>query len=291
MRKVIDAFLYNGETTVLSLRFQELDAAIDEFWIFEADYTFTGLPKDLLFKSHSISHAWPLRKIRYFPILESPETISDDPWDNERFQRNFIANQVHFCNSDDLILLSDVDEIPRPEIVTQIRSNTKHELFGIRMSTHYLKLNFQMIEPSVLAYSVCTVGFHRDHLTTFTADQLRMGIRSGAINAEIVESGGWHFSYLMDLQQIKIKIGAFSHHEFNTEDFLQSIDIHNILKNRNDLYHRPGFVWDFVPIGTLPRTVRENLWKYREHIYIENKIQKMIRRICRSFIGIKENIV
>lgn len=205
MRKVIDAFLYNGEMTVLDLRFQELGAAVDEFWIFEADYTFTGLPKDLRFKSHSISHAWPLEKIRYFPILESLETISDDPWENERFQRNFIENKVHFCNSDDLILLSDVDEIPRPEIVTQIRSNTKHELYGIKMSTHYLKLNFQMIEPSVLAYSVCAVGFHRDHLTTFTADQLRMGIRSGAINAEIVECGGWHFSYLMDLQQIKTK--------------------------------------------------------------------------------------
>lgn len=87
------------------------------------------------------------------------------------------------------------------------------------------------------------------------------------------------------------KIGAFSHQEFNTDDFLQSIDIHNILKNRNDLYHRPGFVWDFVPIDSLPRTVRENLRKYRQHIYNENKIQKMIRRICVSMKSIKENIV
>ena len=163
MRKVIDAFLYNGEVTVLDLRFQELDNSVDEFWIFEADYTFTGLSKELKFKNHLKSHAWPLEKIRYFPIYESPGTISEDPWENERFQRNFIGFHIHLCNSEDLIFLSDVDEIPRPEVIAQIRSNTHSEHFGIRMSTHYMKLNFQMIEPSVLPYSVCTVVFHKDH--------------------------------------------------------------------------------------------------------------------------------
>ena len=49
MRKVIDCVLYNGEDDIFDLRIQELSLVVDEFWVIEGNYTFTGIAKELSF--------------------------------------------------------------------------------------------------------------------------------------------------------------------------------------------------------------------------------------------------
>jgi len=267
MRKVIDAVLYNGEKDMLDLRIQELNPVVDEFWIIEGNCTFTGASKNLVFKDQIQQSNWPMQKVKYFPYLPHPSTISDDPWVNEFAQRNYIGTLLGQCNPENLILYSDVDEIPRPEAVAAARIDIWSNFFGFEMSTHYLKFNFQMIEPSVLANSVCTIGFSRKHLDLHSANNLRIGIRNRSIEARILENGGWHFSYMMNEEQIRNKIRSFSHQEFNTPEFLENISVQRTLVNKEDLLLRDGFIWDFSPTNKLPKTVRNNPRKYREHLF------------------------
>lgn len=267
MRKVIDAVLYNGEKDMLDLRIQELNSVVDEFWIIEGNCTFTGAPKNLVFKDQIQQSNWPMQKVKYFPFLPHPSAISDDPWVNEFAQRNYIGTLLGQCNPEDLILYSDVDEIPRSEAVAAARIDIWSNYFGFEMSTHYLKFNFQMIEPSVLANSVCTIGFSSKHLDLHSANNLRIGIRNRSIEARILENGGWHFSYMMNEDLIRNKIRSFSHQEFNTPEFLENISVERILRNKDDLFKRDGYIWDFCPINRLPMSVRNNPRKYREHLF------------------------
>jgi len=264
MRKVIDAILYNGEENILDLRIQELNSVVDEFWIIEGNCTFTGQPKDLVFEDQAHLRKWPISKIRYFPFRPSTNTISINPWVNEVAQRNYIATIVDKCNPEDLILYSDVDEIPRPEAIETARSDVWSDYFGFELSVHYLKFNFKMIEPAVLANSVTTIGFSKRHLDLYSAQEMRIGIRDRSIEARILENSGWHFSYMMDENLIKNKIRSFSHQEFNTPEFMESLSVQRILRNKQDLFLRDGYIWDFCPIKTLPKTIRDNPRKYHD---------------------------
>ena len=277
MRKIIDCFLYNGEDEILDLRIQELDSIIDEFWIIEGEYTFTGIPKELKFKKQALSRKWPLSKIKYYPY--SPQSpLSDDPWANELAQRNHIGSLIDECNSDDLILFSDVDEIPKPEAVLTARIDVWSQCFGFEMSTHYFKLNFTLIEPPRFAKQVWSIAFVADVLRIHTAQQLRMGIRDRSIQARILDNGGWHFSYLMNEDQIHDKIKSFSHQEFNYPEFLEKISVQRILESKEDLFSRDEHAWDFCSIAELPQSVKDNPRKYRKHLY-ENAFRWPIPRI------------
>lgn len=267
MRKVIDAVLYNGEQDMLDLRIQELNSVVDEFWIIEGNRTFAGASKNLVFEDQAQRSNWPTSKIKYFPFLPHPSTISIDPWMNEFAQRDYIGTLLDQCNPDDLILYSDVDEIPRLEAVAAARIDISSNYFGFEMSTHYLKFNFRMIEPSVLANSVCTIGFSSKHLELHSANNLRIAIRDRSIGARILENGGWHFSYMMNEDLIKNKIRSFSHQEFNTPEFLSNLSVQRTLMNKEDLLLREGYTWNFCSINSLPKSVRDNPHKYREHLY------------------------
>lgn len=266
MRKVIDCVLYNGEDDIFDLRIQELSLVVDEFWVIEGNYTFTGIPKELSFEKQALCRKWPMQKIKYFPFLKDAESISSNPWVNEIAQRNYISCLVKNCGSDDLILFSDADEIPRPESVSLARIDAWSNSFGFEMTLHYLKFNFALAGPVALKSQVWAVAFSVELLNIFTADQMRMGIRDRSIPARILENAGWHFSYMMNETQISDKIKSFSHQEFNTPEFTKSISVQKTLDNREDLLLRDGYIWDYCPIDTLPKTIRYNLRKYRNQL-------------------------
>lgn len=262
MRKVIDAFVYNGEEDILDLRIEVLNSVVDEFWIIESDRTFTGHHKNLVYEDQASFRNWPISKIRYFPFLPKSEEISKDPWENEFAQRNYLSELIDTCSNTDLIMYSDVDEIPAPEAVQLARDMGDLRCYGFEMSTHYLKYNYAMKEPSVLAISVCTIGFSKKSLELHSPNQLRIGIRDRSIDADILKSGGWHFSYMMNEELIKKKIKSFSHQELNNSQILDGISIKKTLKYKEDLFFREGYKWDFVSLKNLPKPIRNSPRKY-----------------------------
>ena len=213
--------------------------------------------------------------------MPEPNEISANPWRNELAQRNYISELICFSNENDLILYSDVDEIPSPEAITEACNATTSEYFGFEMSTHYFRFNYFQVSPKVLARSICTVGFFKSALETHSAEELRHGIRDGSITADVFRSGGWHFSYMMDEEMIKKKIDSFSHQEFNTPEVISNIQIERILDNKEDLFSRPGYQWDLYPMKNLPDEIRKHQFKYAKCLILPK-----YRRIANTVLSI-----
>jgi hypothetical protein len=139
-RKVYDCITYNGEADILAARLHELADVVDCFVVVEADRTFSGEPKALRFDAADPRIASFLPRIRYIAVHDMPvvdeaadavpvvgDWHSDTPksgfWIREKFQRNQIVRGLHDAAPDDLVLISDADEIPRASVVQAMRDD------------------------------------------------------------------------------------------------------------------------------------------------------------------------
>src|SRR5258706_7427303 len=149
------------------------------------------------------------------------EIVTDRPatgnaWERETWQRNAVLRGIPDAASDDLILISDVDEIPRASIVEVMRRDNEHRVFGFRLSFYYFYLNYRNVRGPEAAL-VWAVAATRGELDKVTPDGLRSAARRGSHDVHILPDAGWHFSFLTAEAGIRKKIEAFSHHEWNTD--------------------------------------------------------------------------
>lgn len=122
--KVIDCCTFFNELDPLRLRIKALEKYVDYFVIVEARQTFTGLPKQSLLNQELAPDVVSHPKV-VIPTIDLPKNCSD--WEREDFQRESIGSIVNqlSANGDDIILLSDVDEIPSPEALKKPFTNCK----------------------------------------------------------------------------------------------------------------------------------------------------------------------
>jgi len=137
---IVDAFTYNGEDDLLKIRLEFLYDFVDKFVIVEADKTFTGIKKQKKYNPDSFG-LWA-KKISYHFILDLSEN-PPSPWDNEIAQRNALS--LGFCDLDDadIIILSDLDEIPSPDAIRSFDS-TKFVYGCLIQSLHYYRLSLRV---------------------------------------------------------------------------------------------------------------------------------------------------
>ncbi len=111
MTKLFDCFSYWDEDLLLDLRLHILNEYIDFFVIVEGNKTWQNNPKKLQFDIKKFNKFE--KKIIYIPVEDMPE--GDNPWLRENFQRNCISRGLKNADENDLILVSDLDEIPNPK--------------------------------------------------------------------------------------------------------------------------------------------------------------------------------
>ena len=109
--KIYDCFSYLDEDFLLSLRLKILDNYVDYFVIIEGDKTWQNNTKKLNFDIEKFKEF--KKKIIYIPITDMPD--GDNPYLRENFQRNAINRGLIDAKNDDLIIISDLDEIPDPK--------------------------------------------------------------------------------------------------------------------------------------------------------------------------------
>ena len=199
--RVVDAFPFFNELEMLEIRLNVLDAVVDRFVLVESTVTFSGRPKPLWYADHRARFARWADRIEHVIVDDSPDT-GDDRWARERHQRDCVARGLASCRADDVVMLSDVDEIPDPSIVATRRLGAYRQ----RYSMYYLNA----VQPRVRW--VGTVALYAFQLAAHGAEKVRL--RRGSF--EIVEGGGWHFAYAMPPDRIREKLGAFSHAEHDT---------------------------------------------------------------------------
>lgn len=123
--EVYDCFTFFNEIELLKMRFAELSPVVDHFVIVESDISFTGKNKPLYFAENASLFEKYQDKIIHIVIHDFPGLIGDaekDHWTRERYSRNAIMQGLKNCKNDDVIFISDLDEIPRATAVQKIQT-------------------------------------------------------------------------------------------------------------------------------------------------------------------------
>lgn len=226
---IYDCFSFFNELEMLELRLETLDSTVDYFVIVEAGKTHAGADKPFFFEENKERFSKYLQKIIYAkaPI---PEGVYN-PWAVENIQRNYIAEVVkQYAKPGDTILLSDLDEIPRPELVAQYAGSADVVSFNVDYYCYYLNSqNYYQrnwLGTTLVSYenffSVADnlkVAYNDYMLEEYNQGTTPTKLRCASeIKRRIIKNGGWHFTSLGGAEAVLQKLKAFAHQEFNIKE-------------------------------------------------------------------------
>lgn len=240
---IYDCFLYNGEDKMLNFRLHELDEYVDKFMIVEGLYTFKGDLKDQKFDINKFEKFKD--KIIYKLCDIEPQS---NAWSNETNQRNYLKECFRSVEikSTDVIMLSDVDEIPDLTFLSSLKeTNFNH----VRTSFHnFYYYNIESRKKTKWPGTVFINAKLFHETLNFNFDILRNSRHSFPLIGQHgdYESGGWHFSYFGDTDYIINKIKSFSHQEYNTEQYTNPETIKQLIKDKKDLFFREDESEQFI---------------------------------------------
>ena len=236
--KIYDCFTFYNELDLLEVRLNELYESVDYFVLVEAKYTHQGNLKPLYFEENKERFKKFLPKIRHIIVNEFPKMplnfyrndnpkINEDWW-RESFQRNSIKRGLFDCKDDDIIILTDADEIPKAEAIKQY--NKSMGLCCLKMVLYYYKLNYKTVDwwkARIFTYS---------ETKNCNIDEFRTEKDYSYVST--IENGGWHFSFLGNTEEIKDKISAWAHREFNISEINNKENIEDAINNARDVLKR-----------------------------------------------------
>ena len=191
--KIFDCFSYWDEDLLLDLRLNILNDFVDFFVIVEGNKTWQNNPKEFRFELNNFAKF--KEKIIYIKVEDLPD--GDNPYLRENFQRNCISRGINNSSEDDLIMISDLDEIPNPQSISGFNKNMRYAVF--KQKHFYYKMNFQsQINPFWYGSRICVKKFLKSpqwlrnlkfkKRPFWRIDKLRLN--------NIIEDGGWHFCNL-----------------------------------------------------------------------------------------------
>jgi beta-1,4-mannosyl-glycoprotein beta-1,4-N-acetylglucosaminyltransferase len=270
---IYDCFTFFNELDILELRLEELDGRVDYFVIGEATRTFSNEPKPLYFAENKARFARFLPKIIHVAIDDLP--ASGDAWDREAFQRDALVRGLTKAAPDDVIMISDVDEIPYPENIARLTAEAmRGRIWFIECDYYTYKLDLAIVDKWV---GLCAIrAIQKKHLPTlqqlrgFRARQSRrlpmpvnqlinvaknvFRVGSPLVHV-LVEHGGWHFTFMNTPENIQYKIASYAHQERNTPEFNSLQNIKRMIDEGRSICGRR---LRRVALDKMPRSVREN---------------------------------
>lgn len=227
---VYDCIPFFNELDILKLRLGVLNPVVDKFIIEEATVTFSGEPKELCFEKNKELFREYLPKIEYIVVDNSPTEAATH--ERDKFQKNALAKGLKDTTENDIILLSDVDEIPNPEILRQIiRGFDPDKVYHLAQRMFYCFLNMEEVSGNLLSITgefpgverklwLGTKVFSKRSIPEKGIIELREASTTAA-NAVRVANGGWHFGYMGSsgekdvAKRIGTKVVAAAHQEYN----------------------------------------------------------------------------
>lgn len=271
---IYDCFTFYNELDLLELRLHELAPVVDRFVLVEATKTHSNQPKPLYFEENKARFSEFLPKIIHIVVSDFPSE-PENRWILENYQRNAIMRGLEDCRPDDVVIVSDIDEIVRAEAVLANKGKPGIKFFRQRL--YYYFFNCMCTN---LTWKQAKMAFYRDlhspqwlrdypgqkHPTRLHKYWYRIKRLIGPKDV-FIDDGGWHFSYIGGVDSIKLKIKSFAHSELDKEEFLEPDRILSAIERGEDLFGR-GLKYEFVPLDdSFPRYLVENRERYRSMIW------------------------
>ena len=248
--------MYFDEEVVLDVRLNTLDKYVDYFVIVESSFTHKGDNKNLMFNHNKFEKF--KNKIIYLVYDKQPkgiEAVNENDSENEKSrkyilnaalrengQRNFIQNGLNKAEDNDIILISDVDEIPNLSEVNF--NNISEKIIMFHQDMFYYKFDLKI--PNLLWTG--TRGCRKKYLLSpqwlrnvkdrkyfpFRIDILFSEKKYSSI--KFISNGGWHFSNIKTAEEIEHKLKSYLHHREFDEQSLSVEEIQNIIENKKAIY-------------------------------------------------------
>lgn len=284
---IYDCFTFFNELELLELRLNELAGVVDRFVIVEATRTFSNQPKPLFYRENRERFAAFADKIIHVVVEDAPDTA--DAWEMQRMQRNCIGRGLTGCQPDDLILVSDLDEIPRAATLEKASreiklkddfcSNLAHAVLNSRLVRRYCQS--RGIRRQLRKHHPYVWQFEQDYYCYFfncRSEAVSRGTRmvyyrdfsyaeeirySGY---KVIKNGGWHFSWMGGVERMQKKLAACSHREHDQPQFNNPQHIAQAINDGKPLFGE-GNWHTFVPLDdTFPRYLLEHREKFSRWI-------------------------
>ena len=291
---IYDCFMYFDEDLLLDIRLNSLEKFVKKFVITEATYTHNGNKKKLNFDINNFKKFKD--KITYIVVDKQPDNIQnlskDDSKDKsgeklilngmarDYYQREKLINGLDAASDDDLILISDLDEIPNLDCVDlkKIDNNIlifEQKILYYKLNLIYNKFLWQgtrgvkyknLLSPQWLR-NIKGKNYPKWRLDAFFS-------KKKYSNLLIIKNGGWHFTCLKTAEQLEKKLRNYAHHyEFQVSG-LKIDDIRKFISEKRIIYDymadRKEFKWSGeeklkkLENSQLPKYVSNNLDKYKE---------------------------
>ena len=254
--KIYDCFMFFNEDLVLDIRLNTLNKFVDYFVIVESRFIHKGEERDLIFnikkyekfknKIIYLIHQDLPKHIEPIRANDSKRTLElkyiNNAVKRENSQRDFIMEGLKNANDEDVILISDLDEIPNFKSFNL--NNKMSKIIVFEQSFFYYKLDLYvpnfiwhgtkackkkyLISPQWLRNVKCKkypkyridILFHKKKYN----------------NIQFVKNGGWHFSNMKSPKEIELKYKSYLHHYEFEENPMTSNEIEKIIENKRAIY-------------------------------------------------------
>ncbi len=268
---VYDCIPFFNELDILKLRLHTLAPYVDRFIIEEATVTFSGEPKELCFeKNKALFHDY-LSKIDYVIVDDSPPEATTH--ERDKYQKNNLVKGLNNLSENDIIIFSDVDEIPDPAALQKIIAGfDPDKVYHLAQRMFYCYLNMEEISGSLLSITGEFAGVEQKQWLgskVFSVKNIPVGgivdireMPTDNINSVRVPDGGWHFGYMggkgeKDVsKRIGMKVQAAAHQEYNRRDILAEAQDKLILGQ--DIFGREAEFARVEIDDSFPDYLREN---------------------------------
>ena len=286
--------MYFDEDLLLDIRLNSLEKFVKKFVITEATYTHNGNKKKLNFDINRFQKFKD--KIIYIVVDKQPENIlqleKEDTKEKvgeklilngmarDYYQRECLSGGLKEAKDDDLILISDLDEIPNLESVNL--DNIKNNILIFEQKIFYYKLNLiydnflwqgtraiknkNFLSPQWLR-NIKGKNYPKWRVDTFFS-------KKKYNNLMFVKNGGWHFTCLRTPEQLEKKLLNYAHHYEFEESGLKVKDIAKFISERRIIYDykadQKKYKWSGKSIlkkienKFLPSYIYNNLRKYSD---------------------------
>ena len=291
---IYDCFMYFDEDLLLDLRFNTLNKFVKKFVIAEATYTHNGTKKKLNFDINKFKKFKD--KIIYIIVDKQPDNILkilDSETKEQKgeklilngmardyFQRENLSRGIEEALNDDLILISDLDEIPDLNKIDLSKINNKIIIFEQKMFYYKLNLFYQdytwLGTKAVRKKNLITPQWLRNvkgkNYPKWRLDTLFS--KKKYTNLYFIKNGGWHFTCLRTAEELEKKLLNFAHHYEYEESGLSIKDLKKLIEEKRVMYDhnidQKGYKWSGksilknYDIGLLPEYISSNQKKYSD---------------------------
>ena len=296
---IFDCFQFFNELDMLKIRLNVMSPIVDKFVISEATETFSGLKKPLYYEENKEMFAEFADKIIHVVVDDTPEGYTHD---RDTFQKNAVTRGLKDCTDEDIIIFSDLDEIPNPEKIKEILKDFQEDkIYHFAQRLFYCYLNMEEVSGNLLSYAGEFEGVERKKwigskmcsYKLLREQNLMLGELRFPERKEIgirVEDGGWHFGYMgghgeKDIKKrVQEKVISAAHQEYNSKHVLNQVT--DQIKDGKDIFGRDAKFIRCEIDESFPCYIREHQEELSYLIMQEEKeAEKRLRHIkvtCRN---------